>query len=264
MTGSELLAGKVVVVSGVGPGLGRRVAEGAGLAGASVVMGARSVDYLDELAARFKDLDIASLHRRSDVTIASDCRDLIEAAEETFGGVDAVVCNASASGPFGVTLEDSDLDAWQDAFDVNFFGSLRLVQAAIPALKRRGGGSVVFIGSQIVRRVFAGRGPYASSKAALLTASHVLARELGPYDIRVNTVVPGRMWGPSLQSGIGRLAASRGLTVEEQKQKMLDDVSLPRLATDEECARAVLFLLSDMAAAMTGQSIDVNAGETYH
>jgi len=122
----------------------------------------------------------------------------------------------------------------------------------------------VFVGSQIVRRVFAGRGPYASSKAALLTASHVLARELGPYDIRVNTVVPGRMWGPSLQSGIGRLAASRGLTVEEQKQKMLDDVSLPRLATDEECARAVLFLLSDMAAAMTGQSIDVNAGETFH
>src|SRR6185436_9292604 len=100
----------------------------------------------------FKDLDIASLHRRSDVTVGSDCRDLIAAAEETFGGVDAVVCNASASGPFGVTLEDSDLDAWQDAFDVNFFGSLRLVQAAIPALKRRGAGSVVFIGSQIVRR----------------------------------------------------------------------------------------------------------------
>ena len=264
MMGSELLTGKVVVVSGVGPGLGRRIAEGAGLAGAAVVMGARSVDYLDELAGRLKDRDIPSVHRRSDVTITADCRDLITAAEETFGGVDGVVCNASASGPFGVTLEDGDLDAWQDAFDVNFFGSLRLVQAAIPALKRRGGGSVVFVGSQIVRRVFAGRGPYASSKAALLTASHVLARELGPYDIRVNTVVPGRMWGPSLQSGIGRLAASRGLTVEEQKQKMLDDVALPRLATDEECARAVLFLLSDMAAAMTGQSIDVNAGETFH
>ena len=264
MMGSELLAGKVIVVSGVGPGLGRRVAEGAGLVGASVVMGARSVDYLDELAARLKDRDIPSVYRRSDVTVTADCRELITAAEETFGGVDGVVCNASASGPFGATLEDGELDAWQDAFDVNFFGSLRLVQAAIPALKRRGGGSVVFVGSQIVRRVFAGRGPYASSKAALLTASHVLARELGPYDIRVNTVVPGRMWGPSLQSGIGRLAASRGLTVEEQKQKMLDDVSLPRLATDEECARAVLFLLSDMAAAMTGQSIDVNAGETFH
>jgi NAD(P)-dependent dehydrogenase (short-subunit alcohol dehydrogenase family) len=264
MMDTGLLTGKVVVVSGVGPGLGRRVAEGAGRAGASVAMGARSVDYLEELAARLKERDIPSVHRRSDVTVAADCRELVAAAEHSFGGVDAVVCNASASGPFNVTLEDSDLDAWQEAFDVNFFGPLRLVQAAIPAFKRRGGGSVVFIGSQIVRRVFAGRGAYASSKAALLTAAQVLAREVGSYDIRVNTVVPGRMWGPSLQSGIGRLAASRGMTVEEQKQKMLDDVSLPRLATDEECARAVLFLISDMAAGMTGQSIDVNAGETFH
>jgi NAD(P)-dependent dehydrogenase (short-subunit alcohol dehydrogenase family) len=259
-----LLTGKVVVVSGVGPGLGRRIAENAGAAGASVVLGARSVDYLEELAASLKEAGIPVVHRRSDVTVGADCRDLVAAGEASFGGVDAVVCNASASGPFGVTLEDGDIDDWQAAFDVNFFGSLRLVQAAIPALKRRGRGSVVFIGSQIVRRVFAGRGPYASSKAALLTASHVLARELGPYDIRVNTVVPGRMWGPSLQGSIGRLAASRGMTVEEQKQKMLDDVSLPRLATDEECARAVVFLVSDLAAAMTGQSIDVNAGETFH
>ena len=264
MMGSELLAGKVVVVSGVGPGLGRRIAEGAGAAGASVVLGARSVDYLEELAHSLKEAGVPVVPRRSDVTVSADCRDLVAAAEASFGGVDAVVCNASASGPFGVTLEDGDVDDWQAAFDVNLFGSLRLVQASIPALKRRGGGSVVVIGSQIVRRVFAGRGPYASSKAALLTASQVLARELGPYDIRVNTVVPGRMWGPSLQGSIGRLAASRGMTVEEQKQKMLDDVSLPRLATDEECARAVLFLVSDLAAAMTGQSIDVNAGETFH
>ncbi len=261
---SGLLAGKVVIVSGVGPGLGRRIAEAAGAEGASVVLGARSVDYLEELAGFLKERGVPVVHRRSDVTVASDCRDLVAAAESTFGGIDAVVCNASASGPFNVALEDSDLDDWQQAFDVNFFGSLRLVQAALPAMKSRAGGSVVFIGSQIVRRVFPGRGAYASSKAALLTASHVLARELGPYDIRVNTVVPGRMWGPSLQAGIGRLAASRGMTVEEQIQKMVDDVSLPRLATDEECARAVLFLLSDLSAAMTGQSIDVNAGETFH
>jgi enoyl-[acyl-carrier-protein] reductase (NADH) len=66
-----------------------------------------------------------------------------------------------------------------------------------------------------------------------------------------------------LQAGIGRLAASRGMTIEQQYQRMLDDVSLPRLATDEECSRAVLFLLSDLSAAMTGQAVDVNAGETF-
>jgi NAD(P)-dependent dehydrogenase (short-subunit alcohol dehydrogenase family) len=261
---SKLLDGKVVVVGGVGPGLGRRIAEGAGAAGAAVMLGARSDDYLGELASELKAQGVTTGYRRCDVADGADCVALVAAAEEELGGVDSVVCNASASGPFGVTLEDSDLDDWKQAFDVNFFGSLRLVQAAIPALKRRGGGAVVFIGSQIVRRVFAGRGAYASSKAALLTASQVLARELGPYDIRVNTVVPGRMWGPSLQGSIGRLAESRGMTVEQQHQRMLDDVSLPRLATDEECARAVIFLLSDLSSAMTGQAVDVNAGETFH
>jgi NAD(P)-dependent dehydrogenase (short-subunit alcohol dehydrogenase family) len=161
-------------------------------------------------------------------------------------------------------VEDADFDEWKQAFEVNLWGSLRLAQAAIPAMRRRDGGSIVFVGSQIVRRVFAGRGSYASSKAALLTAAQVLAREVGPYDIRVNTVVPGRMWGAPLQSGIGRLAASRGMTVEEQYQRMLDDVSLPDLATDEECSRVVLFLLSDLSAALTGQSVDANAGETFH
>lgn len=262
--GSTLLAGKVVVVSGVGPGLGRRIAEDAGAAGASVMLGARSTDYLNELASQLKKQGVAVAYRRSDVTDASDCAALVADAESEFGGVDTLVANASASGPFGVTLEDADLDDWRQAFEVNLFGSLRLVQAAIPALRRRGGGSVVFIGSQIVRRVFAGRGAYASSKAALLTAAQVLARELGPDDIRVNTVVPGRMWGPSLQQGIGRLARERGMTVEQQHQRMLDDVSLPRLATDEECARAVVFLASDLSSAITGQSLDVNAGETFH
>jgi NAD(P)-dependent dehydrogenase (short-subunit alcohol dehydrogenase family) len=112
--------------------------------------------------------------------------------------------------------------------------------------------------------VFPGRGPYAASKAALLTAAQVLARELGPHGIRVNTVVPGRMWGEPLQRGLPTLAEERGMTVEQQLQRMRDDVSLPDLATDEECARAVVFLASAMSAAMTGQSIDTNAGETFH
>ena len=110
----------------------------------------------------------------------------------------------------------------------------------------------------------AGRGPYASSKAALLTASHVLARELGPDNIRVNTVVPGRMWGPNLHRYIAQLAEARGTSFDEQVAVMVNDVSLTKLATDEECARAVVFLCSELAAAMTGQSIDTNAGETFH
>jgi NAD(P)-dependent dehydrogenase (short-subunit alcohol dehydrogenase family) len=259
-----LLDGRVVVLSGVGPGLGRHIAENACAAGASVMMGARSADFGEQLA---EDLQAHYGHvaafRRCDVTSDDDCAGLVADAEASLGGVDCVVANAAAMSR-GATLESADLDEWRPAFEVNLFGSLRLVKAALPALRRSDAGSVVFVGSQIVRRVFPGRGPYAASKAALLTAAQVLARELGPYNIRVNTVVPGRMWGEPLQRGLPRLAEERSMTVEQQFQGMIDDVSLPDLATDEECARAVVFLASDLSAAMTGQAIDTNAGETFH
>ena len=188
------------------------------------------------------------------MTRDEQCAALLSATEERFGGVDAVVANAFATGQRDMTLEGFDVDAWQASFDVNFFGALRLTKASIEPLRRRGGGSVVFIGSQIVRRVRAGRGPYASSKAALLTASHVLARELGPDNIRVNTVVPAACRGPTCTATSPSWPRPRGTSFDEQVAVMVNDVSLTKLATDEECARAVVFLCSELAAAMTGQS----------
>jgi NAD(P)-dependent dehydrogenase (short-subunit alcohol dehydrogenase family) len=257
-----LLTGRVVVVSGIGVGLGRFIVEHSAACGASVMMSARSTGFGEQMLAKLGERYPVAFHA-ADVVSDDDCAALVAATVERFGGIDCVVPNAAAK-IIGVTLEEGDFGPWREAMEVNFFGSLRLVKAALPWLKASGHGSVVFVGSQITRRVFPGRGAYASSKAALLTASQVLAKELGPFGIRVNTVVPGRMWGAPLQSGIGRLAASRGMTAEEQYQAMLEAVSLPDLATDEECARAVVFLASDLSASMTGQSIDTNAGETFH
>jgi NAD(P)-dependent dehydrogenase (short-subunit alcohol dehydrogenase family) len=259
---SGLLAGRVIVVSGVGPGLGRYIAEHCAAAGASVMLSARSKEFGEELARRLGRDHPVAFHP-ADVTSDQDVADLMAATVERFGSLDCVVANAAAK-ITGVTLEASDLEPWRQAMEVNLFGSLRLVKAALPWLKASGHGSVVFVGSQITRRVFPGRGAYASSKAALLTAAQVLAKELGPSNVRVNTVVPGRMWGEPLQGGIEQLAASRGMTAEQQYEAMLEAVALPDLATDEECARAVVFLASEMAASMTGQAIDTNAGETFH
>lgn len=260
-----LLAGRVVVLTGAGPGLGAQIARDAAAAGARVMLAARRLSYLEELSAELTAAGMEVRHQCCDVTVDADCRALMESAEKAFGGVDCVVCNAFAQGKaYGLTLEEANVDDWREAFDVNLFGSLRVVKAALPALKRRPGSSVVFVGSQIVRRVFAGRGPYASSKAALLTAAQVLAREVGPYGIRVNTVVPGRMWGPPLRDYIGRLAGEKGTTFDAELQRMVNDVSLPGLSTDEESARVVVFLASELAAGMTGQTVDVNAGETFH
>jgi len=257
-----LLAGSVMVVAGVGAGLGGHIVRHAVGAGAAVMMGARSSEFGAGLAAELESAGGRVAFRRCDVTADADCAALVDEAVGRFGGVDSVVANAMASGPPGTTLLDGDLDDWRNAMEVNLFGSLRIVKAALEPLRRSEQASVVFIGSQIVRRVFPGRGPYASSKAALFTAARVLAAELGPLGIRVNTLVPGRMWGPSLEGALAHLAAERGTTVEQQLAQMHAATATGRLATDEECARAVVFLASHLAAAVTGQSLDANAGET--
>jgi NAD(P)-dependent dehydrogenase (short-subunit alcohol dehydrogenase family) len=255
-----LLSGKVMVIAGVGSGLGAYIARGAVAAGARVVLGARSHDVGEGLVAEL-GMDNAAF-QRCDVTVDADCDDLVGLARGQFGGIDAIALNAMASARPGTTLEAGSIDDWREAFEVNVFGSLRVVKAALESLQESPDASVVMVGSQIIRRVFPGRGAYASSKAALVTAAQVLARELGPDGIRVNTVVPGRMWGESLQRAAPSLALERGTTEAEEIAKWIDATALKRLATDEECSRVVLFLASGLAAAVTGQCIDANAGET--
>ncbi|MBO0729278.1 MAG: SDR family NAD(P)-dependent oxidoreductase, partial [Acidimicrobiaceae bacterium] len=136
-----LLAGRVVLVSGVGPGLGAQIARDAHAAGAQVMLSARRTSYLEELAAEFQDRVACE---PCDVTVDADCRAVVDATLQRFGGLDCVVGNAFAQGrAYGLTLEEADVDDWRDAFDVNVFGSLRMVKAAIPALKQSEHGSVV-------------------------------------------------------------------------------------------------------------------------
>ena len=199
----------------------------------------------------------------ADVTSADDSRRLVEATIDAFGGLDGLVCCAFHPGGMDVAAVDADLATWRACFEVNLFGSLQLVQAAAPELRRSDAGSIVLIGSQTGRRVRPGRGDYAVSKAALVTLGQVLATELGPDGVRVNTLVPGRMRGPALLAHYQQVADATGTTLADQEQAIAATLALPRMATDEEVARSVLYLLSPLAAGVTGQSLDVNAGETF-
>src|SRR5207244_3694740 len=142
-------------------------------------------------------------------------------------------------------------------------GSLELTQAVIPVMKEQGGGSIVFVNSQIVRKVLPRQGGYAVSKGALLTAAQVLAKELGRHQIRVNSVVPGWMMGPGVEWLLQDRAHRAGNTVEDQYQVVASEMALGRIPTDEECAGAVVFFASDLSKVITGQSLDVNGGETF-
>ncbi|WP_261718667.1 SDR family oxidoreductase [Streptomyces sp. FZ201] len=257
----SLLAGRTVVASGVGPGLGHQVAAAVVRDGGNAVLGARTEANLAKSAAEIDPGGERTAYRRTDITDESQCEALAGLAVERFGRIDGVVHVAALDSYFG-GLADADFVTWQSVLDVNLLGSLRMTRACLPALKERGG-SVVFIGTQsaVAAPSQVRQAAYAASKGALTSAMYSLARELGPDRIRVNTVLPGWMWGPPVQAYVRFAAQSEGLGEPEVLKRLTDRMALPELATDGDVADAAVFLVSDRARAITGQSLLVNAGE---
>ncbi|MGW0906901.1 SDR family oxidoreductase [Streptomyces sp. NPDC002853] len=257
----SLLEGKTVVVSGVGAGLGHQVAAAVVRDGGRAVLGARTEANLAKSAGEIDPEGARTAYRPTDITDEAQCEALAALARERFGGIDAVVHVAAWDSYFG-GVQDADFATWQQVIDVNLLGTLRMTRACLPALKERGG-SVVFIGTQsaVAAPSQVRQAAYAASKGALTSAMYSLAHEVGPDRVRVNTVLPGWMWGPPVEAYVQFTAHTEGVPESEVRDRLAARMALPELATDGDVADAAVFLASDMARAITGQSLLVNAGE---
>ena len=255
-----LLENKVAIVSGVGPGLGLSIARAMAREGASLALAARSEAFLKEVASELP----SAIAVPTDITDPQQCRRLVDRTVEEFGGVDVVSNSAFQPGDFR-TFEQSDLQRWRDLFEVNTFGALQVTQSAIPALRARGGGAVVFVLSMVIRQTsIVPEGGYAASKGALYAAARTMAHEVGRDNIRVNSVVPGWIWGPNVQAYVEYTAKKRDVPQEAVIAEITSNMSLPRIPTADEVAEAVVFFASDRASAITGQTLDVNGGEYFN
>jgi NAD(P)-dependent dehydrogenase (short-subunit alcohol dehydrogenase family) len=259
LPGSSMLDGKVALVSGIGPGMGRDIALLLARHGADVVLGARRTERSEEVAA-----EVQALGRRAevvalDVTDVPSCEAAVERAASALGGLDVLVNNAFQDGNHKRFL-DAPLEEWKATMDVNLWGTLQMTRAAVPAMVERGGGSIVMINSMSTHRVEATYGAYASSKGALEKATKVLALELGTHHIRVNGVFPGYIWGDSVEWYLGYLGKKRGITGEDVYQELAAETALGYLPHSSEIAGSVLFFASDLSKPVTGQSLDVNCG----
>jgi NAD(P)-dependent dehydrogenase (short-subunit alcohol dehydrogenase family) len=257
-----LLTGRVCVVSGVGPGLGRQAALALAAHGADVVLAARRETNLEAVLAEVTALGARGLAVPTNIVDPDACAALMATAADAFGGIDVVVNNAFRSDVFQ-SFEDVDLTIWRKIMEVNLFGSLQMTKAALPHLRERGGGSVVNVASMVTRQPQPAQGGYAISKGALLTATRVLAFELGPSNIRVNAVVPGWMAGPSVDMYIEMTSSGRGVPAQEVIDELNARVPLGRIPSDADVAGAVVYLASDLSVAMTGQALDTNGGEIF-
>jgi NAD(P)-dependent dehydrogenase (short-subunit alcohol dehydrogenase family) len=254
-----ILKDKTLVVSGVGPGLGREIAVAAARDGANTVLGARTEANLEKAAADIDPSGERVAWAVTDITDPAQCQRLAATAINRFGRVDALVNCAALDAVFG-GLENADWDSWRRALEINLFGTMQMTEAVIPHLKERGG-SIVFIGSQAMYWSQVPQAAYAASKSALVGAVAHLARELGPYKIRVNTVVPSWMWGPPVEAYVSMTAKAQNVDPETIVGGITAQMPLGEIPSDGDVAEVVVFFASDRARMVTGQTLLVNAGE---
>jgi NAD(P)-dependent dehydrogenase (short-subunit alcohol dehydrogenase family) len=256
-----ILQGKTVIVSGVGPGLGGEVARIALRDGANVVIGARNAAKLEAIARELDPSGKRVAAQPFDITDAAACESLVAFAQKRFGGVDALVQVAAFDAVFG-TLATTKADDWRRVMEVNVIGTTQLCRAMVPALEKRGGGSLVLIGSQSYSHPpDTPQLAYASSKGALMSAMIQMAKDLGPKKIRVNTVVPTWMWGPPVQGYVKWQAKERKVDESVVKAEIERKFPIGEIPADEDVAEVAVLFCSDRMRMVTGQFLRVDGGE---
>jgi len=251
---------KVAVVTGIGPGMGRSIAIGFARHGVEVVLAARSPDRLAGVAGEIRELGHDPLTVATDITDEGSCRALVDAAVDRFGGVDYLVQNAHHEGDWAPVAE-ADVESWRSIFDVNLYAALYLARAAVPVMRERGGGAIVLVNSGAVLSNPPALGAYTASKAALAAVARTLAVEVGQWKIRVNGVFLGGVLGDNILHAAERQSAVEGITVDQWLDRRAATLPLRAMPTPDQCTGPILFLCSELAEAVTGQHISVNAGQ---
>ncbi len=265
MSAVQLLRDKVVVLSGVGPGLGRALGSEAARLGADLVLASRTPRRLEKMAEVVRSYGRRALVVPTDVDDHDACRRLVDASLEEYGRVDCLVNNAFAIPPME-PLTTLDHGALRSSLETNALAPLRLSTLFADALAEtpdKPGGSVIMICSAVLRQSQPELGGYKMTKGALVHLASALATELGPRGIRVNSVAPSWIYEDVHKAYFDWMAQERGITHEDVYREIADRTDLKRLATPEEVARATLFLASDLASAVSGTTLDVSCGEFH-
>ena len=254
----DILRGASVLVSAGGGGAGRVIAEAFANAGARVSVCDVDGAALASLAAARPTIATMQMDAADEGSIDAFFSD----AEQRNGGVDVVVNNVGIAGPTAA-VEDISLDDWERTLRANLTSHFLFARRAVPGMKARGSGLIVNISSGSAKTGLPLRLPYVVSKGALLSMTMNLARELGPYGIRVNAILPGAIRGERIQRIINEKAEALGVTAADYERSMLRYISLRTMVEPEDIAAMAVFLASSAGARISGQMIGVDGNAEY-
>ncbi|HZP45262.1 MAG TPA: glucose 1-dehydrogenase [Candidatus Binataceae bacterium] len=247
------LKGKVAIVTGGSRGLGRAMAQALAQEGVALSLCARSAGPLEEAAAALRAAGADVLTRAADVTDGSAMASLVADTVKRFGAIDILVNNAGGA-RVGL-LAQLDDHAWDDAFELNFFSAVRLSRLCAAEMEKRGGGAIINI-SSIYGREAGGPLSYNASKAAMISLTKGLARELASKGVRVNAVAPGSILYPG-----GTWENIFKANPEFEKDFLAHEFPAGRLGRPEEVAYAVVMLASPRASWITGACLPVDGAQ---
>lgn len=244
------LKNKVAVITGGAQGIGRAIAQGMAREGANVVVADLQLEKARSVADEVKTLGGETLAVGVDVAEESSVQHLAEVTFANFGRIDILVNDA------GIYLKSSVVDMseadWDRTLDINLGGNFLCCRAFVPSMRAQKSGRIISMASGIGHYGMKQFSHYAASKAAIIGFVKSLARELGPDGITVNAICPGS----------ANTAMPRGHRSEEEVMQRLHSTPLPHVLEPEDVAGPILFLASDAAAYITGQSYNINCG-TY-
>ncbi|ARR56729.1 short-chain dehydrogenase [Rhizorhabdus wittichii DC-6] len=246
------LSGKVAIITGGGQGVGQGIAQVFAREGARVLITGRTPDKLEAAVAELKAAGGDAAWIAGTAGVRADAEAAVARAVELFGGLDILVNNAQTSRP-GALFEDTDDDLFALTINSGLYGTFQHMQAALPAMKKRGGGSIINFGSYEGIHGGIGFAAYAATKEAIRGLSRTAARELGKHKVRVNVICP---------AALSPIAEQWVKDFPEEAEKVMKLVALGYLGDcAEDIGPAALFLASDDSRYVTGQTINVDGGQ---
>jgi NAD(P)-dependent dehydrogenase (short-subunit alcohol dehydrogenase family) len=249
----------VAIITGGGSGIGKVIALRLAREGADIVVAGPQPEALRQTAADLEMLGRRGLAVVADVRQEAQVAAMADEAQKTFGRIDVLVNNAAVIGPTAL-VSDVLLADWEEVLAVNLTGAFLCARAVLPTMMAQRSGKIINISSIAGKMAYALRSPYAVSKWGLIGLTLTLAKEFGPYNIRINAVCPGPVAGERMRKIMEQRAAQLGQPVEEVERTYVKTSVLERLVEAKDVAAMVAYLASPAADNVTGQTFDITAG----
>jgi 2-dehydro-3-deoxy-L-rhamnonate dehydrogenase (NAD+) len=246
------LTGKVAIVTGAGKGLGWAIAERLARDGAHLVLAEMDRVSGEEKAALIRKMGREAIALPTDVSVWPEVEEMVEQTLARYRRIDILVNNAGILGPYSPVMEYPE-DIWDRVMAVNLKGAFLCCKGVLPVMKKQGGGKIVSMASVAGKEGNANMAPYAASKAAIISLTKTLGKELATHNIQVNCVSPALI----------ETDMAREMT-PEQRALLISKIPMGRLGKPEEVAAVVKFLVSNESSFVTGQCYDVSGGRSVY